>query len=251
MEWENMIIDESVNFLIKKDLQTFMQKRDWFSGKGIPYRRGYLLHGPPGNGKTSAIRAMLTQAKLPAFTIKKMYDPDAMYYFEDMFEAASKSGGAFIILEDIDRAFSDKSDGKEANSNLVPFSVFLNCLDGISDADGIIVVATANNPQVLDKAILERPGRFDRVVHFPNPTLDLRKRYMASHLPEMDDESLTRIAGECNNMSFAQLREIYIIASQLADDRSMEVTETDVIDAHQRLVSALQKAKAKDAGYKA
>jgi AAA+ superfamily predicted ATPase len=250
MEWENLTLDESINFLIKKDLERFMQNKPWFSDKGIPYRRGYLLHGPPGNGKTTVIRAMLTQAKLPAFTIKKMYDPDAMYYFEDMFEAASKSGGAFVILEDIDRSFAPETGTKESTSNSVPFSVFLNCLDGISDSDGVIVIATANSPQILDKAILERPGRFDRVVHFPNPSIELRKRYIASHLPSFEDASLDIAARKCDNMSFAQLREIYIIASQLAEDSSRPVEVQDVLDAHERLVLYTKKASGRDAGYK-
>ena len=80
---------------------------------------------------------------------------------------------AMILLEDIDRTFprTGESQGK------VSLQQLLNCLDGVATGEGIVTVATANEPTILDPAILRRPGRFDRVVHFPNPSAVLRREY--------------------------------------------------------------------------
>jgi cell division protease FtsH len=80
-----------------------------------------------------------------------------------------------VILEDLDRAFP--TEGKRTQERTVSFQTLLNCLDGVGTQDGVIVVATANDPTCLDAAILKRPGRFDRVVQFRNPDTDLRREY--------------------------------------------------------------------------
>jgi ATP-dependent 26S proteasome regulatory subunit len=84
-----------------------------------------------------------------------------------LFEKAAENAPALVILEDLDRAFP--TEGKRTQERTVSFQTLLNCLDGVGSQDGIIVVATANDPTCLDPAILKRPGRFDRVVQFRNP----------------------------------------------------------------------------------
>src|SRR5439155_24452893 len=73
------------------------------------------------------------------------------------------------------RAFP--TERKRTRERTVSFQSLLNCLDGVGTQDGVIVVATANDPNCLDPAILKRPGRFDRVVHFRNPDAELRRQY--------------------------------------------------------------------------
>jgi AAA+ superfamily predicted ATPase len=244
IDWDDIVLDDSVRFMIKNDLESFMKKRVWFESKGLPYRRGYLLYGPPGNGKSTAIRAILTQTRIPAFTLKRMYDDDSMYYFEEMFEDASKQGNAIIILEDIDRCLAAKgTPNKDSETCRIPMSVFLNCLDGVADADGVIVVATANTPQVLDSAILQRPGRFDRVISFPNPSPENRERYFRKLLENPFNDDVAELVNVSNEMSFAQLREIYILGSQLADlNQDERANERHLIDACNKVKEYTSKA---------
>ena len=88
---------------------------------------------------------------------------------------------ALVILEDLDRAFP--TEGKRTRERTVSFQTLLNCLDGVGTQEGVIVVATANDPTCLDPAILKRPGRFDRVVQFRNPDPDLTPRVLPATQP--------------------------------------------------------------------
>jgi SpoVK/Ycf46/Vps4 family AAA+-type ATPase len=234
--WDDVIIDASIKRLIKDDFNSFMKKKEWFAKKHLPYRRGYLMHGPPGNGKTSVVKALLTEAKIPSFTMKKYFGSEAEEHFEEMFNKASQTENAIILLEDIDRIFATKVVEKDSSMAAVSFSTFLNCLDGVSNADGLIVIATANNPKNLDSAILERPGRFDRVVNFPNPNAELRKEYLHKLSPHLSENDLDDVLPKNADMSFAQLKEVYILAHQVAEEESREdITAQDLGTAIQRL----------------
>ena len=94
----------------------------------------------------------------------------------------------------------------------ISLAQLLNCLDGLATEDGLVVVATANDPVALDPAILKRPGRFDRVVAFPNPNPALRTKYLRKLNPNIGLEDLNGAVADCDGFSFAQLREAYILA---------------------------------------
>lgn len=138
------------------------------------------------------------------------------------FEEAARSAPSLLIFEDLDRAFVVKDDRDQRARTTLQH--FLNCLDGIGTQDGLIMVATANDPSTLDAAILKRPGRFDRVVAFRPPERDLCVEYLHQiGRGTIDPVSLTSLAGEAAGLSFAQLRESYILAGQLAFDSQSSI----------------------------
>ena len=225
VEWDDLIIDANVTNLLKNDFETFWERAEWFQDRNLPFRRGYLLHGPPGNGKTSAIRAMMTSRKLNAHTLR-FFDPRTEDSdLDEVFDSAQRDRPSLVLLEDIDRAFPK---GGESKSK-ISLPQLLNCLDGVATGEGIVVVATANDPAVLDPAILRRPGRFDRVVHFANPDEELRLEYFRRMNSGLGDDQLRQPVDASNGFSFAQLREAYVMAGQFAFERSGEVTENDLL----------------------
>jgi ATP-dependent 26S proteasome regulatory subunit len=82
---------------------------------------------------------------------------------------------------------------------------------------------------LLDPAILRRPGRFDRVVHFPNPSPELRQEYFRRIDPTFGSAKLKELALKSSGLSFAQLREAYIMAGQYAFERKGEITREDLL----------------------
>ena len=133
-----------------------------------------------------------------------------------------------IVIEDLDRAFP--TEGKRTRERATSFQCLLNCLDGLGTQDGVIVVATANDPTCLDAAILKRPGRFDRVVQFRNPTPGLRRQYYKQLSPVLTGEQFEIAIEKTEGFSFAQLRETYILGSQSAFEHGREITVADVIE---------------------
>jgi hypothetical protein len=222
--WDQLVLDPSIVSLLKNDFESFFLREPWFRKMRLPFRRGYLLHGPPGNGKSTAIRAMLTSAGLTAYTIRlfdgQIDDGD----LDRVFERAVKHAPAMILLEDIDRAFPRTGESKSK----VSLQQLLNCLDGVATGEGIVTVATANEPTILDPAILRRPGRFDRVVQFPNPSAVLRQEYFCRMLDELATANLDPVVSDSAGFSFAQLREAYIIAGQMAFEGNREICVEDL-----------------------
>lgn len=93
------------------------------------------------------------------------------------------------------------------------------------------MVATANDPSVLDPAILARPGRFDRVILFPRPGRELRRKYFHKFCPDLTREKLADCLAGSEGLSFAQLREVYILAGQRAYEKGQEITGRNLAEA--------------------
>jgi hypothetical protein len=230
-DWDSVVLDASLSRLVRSDFQTFLERKQWFETNRIPYRRGYLLHGPPGNGKTSVLRLMASD---PRVSVTTMFWEESLAAGDRglilMFKWAAENAPTIVILEDIDRHFP--KDSSSHQTHRISTAHLLNCLDGIATASGVIVVATANDPAQLDGAILRRPGRFDRVVEFKNPSAELRSTYIEKHcIGPCAPDILCQIVQKSAGFSFAQLREAYVLAGNLAYDRGGDVMAEDMVAA--------------------
>jgi ATP-dependent 26S proteasome regulatory subunit len=171
---------------------------------------------------------MLNTRGLNGHSIRLFQEHTDDAHLERMFRIAASSAPSLVVIEDIDRAFPrTPSPGARCKVSL---QQLLNSLDGIDSQDGVIVVATANDPTVLDSAILRRPGRFDRVVALPSPDRQLRLRYFSKFNPHLNDEALFQAAEDSDGLSFAQLKEAYILAGQKAFERNTNVTGNDLLE---------------------
>jgi ATPase family associated with various cellular activities (AAA) len=224
---DDLVLDPEITRLVARDFEFFWGHEEHFRRLRLPFRRGYLFHGPPGNGKSSMARYLQTSRCLPAYTIRFLDNTTDDADLDQMFQYAGENAPAIILLEDIDRIFPKGGTSKTH----VSLQQLLNCLDGIGSAEGIVTIATANDPTALDPAILKRPGRFDRVVLFANPKPELRHRYFTKMMPGLDSRELAAAVLEADGFSFAQLRECFIMAMQTALMDARDVNGEDLIDA--------------------
>jgi hypothetical protein len=226
--WDEIVMNDTVRRCIRDDFLFFTTRESWFRDNRLPFKRGYLLVGPPGNGKTMIARAMASTPGFSAmtfdFTAPHRNDNSDLFM---AFEAAAGRAPAVILLEDIDRIFESPGHTQVTKDGL------LNCLDGAGIYDGIVVVATANNPEGIDPALLHRPGRFDRVVRIENPDGELRYRqlhhlFSRSVSSRVSEPVLRRVAGESAGFSMADLKEVFVSAGC---ECYTEQSET-ILDAH-------------------
>ncbi|XP_063882200.1 mitochondrial chaperone BCS1-like isoform X1 [Scylla paramamosain] len=160
----SVVLDEGIAERILTDVQDFMNNPEWYSNRGIPYRRGYLLHGPPGCGKSSFITALAGELQLGICVLnlsERGLTDDRLNHL-----LALAPENTIILLEDVDSAFTNREETAEVKAaysglNRLTFSGLLNCLDGVASSEARIVFMTTNYPERLDAALI-RPGRVDR-----------------------------------------------------------------------------------------
>ncbi|KAK6999340.1 mitochondrial chaperone BCS1-like isoform X1 [Biomphalaria glabrata] len=159
----SVILDRGVSERIFDDIQGFINNSKWYIERGIPYRRGYLLYGPPGCGKSSYIMALAGAIDYSICVLnlsdKGMSDDRLTHLLTNAPEQS------IILLEDIDAAFVSRDVTKENSiayqgMGRLTLSGLLNALDGVASAEARILFMTTNYIERLDKALI-RPGRVD------------------------------------------------------------------------------------------
>lgn len=157
--FDSVVLPASVQQALQEDLRGFTESRERLARVEMPWRRGYLLSGPPGTGKTSvslAIAAALNfnLARLPLSDIKS----DG-----ELIKAVSQLGGeTVLVIEDIDAySISHDRDHNSARDGALSLSGLLNSLDGFETPEGLVTIVTTNHIEKLDPALV-RSGRLDR-----------------------------------------------------------------------------------------
>jgi chaperone BCS1 len=170
----SVILDEGIKERIVADVRDFLGRQQWYLDRGIPYRRGYLLHGPPGSGKTSFVQALAGELDFSVAMINLseigVTDDRLAYLFTKL------PPRTILLLEDADAAFVNRRQ-READGYggaTVTFSGLLNALDGLSAGEERIAFLTTNHIDRLDPALI-RPGRIDVIQHLGQAT-----RYQAA-----------------------------------------------------------------------
>ncbi len=243
--WDSVVLEQALGS-VREDFETFWESESWFIDRGLPYRRGFLLYGPPGNGKTSTARVMACHPLVSAFSIDFSSEDLPNYALSELFGSAEDNAPAVVILEDLDRMFGAD---RRHNRTVITLPHLLACLDGLAKQNGIVVVATANDPSTLDPAILRRPGRFDRLVQFPAPSLQARCDYLAKLTGwAVDDAAITEAAREADRLSFAQVREAYILAGQRSFRRNEAVVADELLAAIRALRSEFNSVSLRTGG---
>jgi hypothetical protein len=210
--WGDLLLAPAVAARVDAEVVGFFKPRvaELYRSMDVPYRRGVLMHGPPGNGKTSIIRAI--GASMPD-VYGMILRPDAAMGDAELkwvFKRWRRHAPALLVIEDLDHLLKEQ----------INLSHFLNHVDGVEGAPtgGLMMLATTNHPERLDPAISNRPGRFDVVIDVPSPDRGQRREFFVRHLSgaERSAATIDAVVSETAGLSFSHLHEVVRLSGLLA-----------------------------------
>ena len=207
--FENVFFDQRKQ--VRDRVKFFLEHRDWYEKKGIPYTLGFMFHGPPGTGKTSSIKAIANAGRrhiinIQLSEIKTKQQLQHLFFNDEIHVFNGANTEKYIIpvaerlyvIEDIDamgdvvlrrewkkpvveekKKEDDMFGDRKEEKDTFDLSFLLNLLDGTLEANGRIIAFSSNYPERIDKALI-RPGRVDMIVHFKNCTRAVLKEMVDS-----------------------------------------------------------------------
>lgn len=206
-----------------------MQHAEGYKLMRVHVPRGILLYGPPGNSKTTLVKALASSVHAAFFAVTgadvySSYVGDAERTVRDIFARARSTVPSIIFLDEIDTLVGSRGIGGVATAQDVSTSLLATLLtemDGVQSAEGVIVVGATNRREVLDPALL-RPGRLEVHIHVPQPDQAARADILRVHMRKLrtvagiDVEALAvatpgwsgaELAGLCQEAAMLALRE--------------------------------------------
>ncbi len=192
--WDDIVLKDDIKQQIQDNTVSILEHNETLASLGMCPNRNVILISPPGMAKTTIFRAIATQVYDQMSCIwctgKSIERADDV---TSLFQAARSLAPCIIFIEDMDLFGGDRSFGGE---NRV-LNEFLACLDGTTENAGVVVMASTNDVQSMDEALINRPGRFDEKIEIPLPDAIDRAKMLANFfkkLSAMPDESVSEDA---------------------------------------------------------
>lgn len=208
-----MLPDGAVDRLLA-EFKQFWTLRSKFAERGFVFKRGMLLWGPPGSGKTSGIWQMTQElVRTHKGIVVFVEEPNLATACIGIIRRIEPDRPMICILEDLDALVQQHGDHG-----------YLALLDGETQISNVVHIATTNYPEYLDRRFVDRPSRFDTIMLVDMPSAEARKVYFKSKEPSLDDVTLRRWVSATEGYSIAHLREV-IVAIRCFDQKESDVFE--------------------------
>lgn len=194
-------IEEIIN-----DMKIFWEKRETYKSFGLIHKRGILLYGDPGCGKSGILQICIKHLieKLNGVVIN-LKDVDSIKAYVEIipkFRQIEPERPLVVIIEDIDSVADDDN---------YSTSVLLNILDGVKQIENVVYMATTNYPERLAERITNRPSRFDRRYYISPPDSNIRKSYLKEKIKGTNIEiDIEKWVKDTENLSISHLKELFI-----------------------------------------
>ena len=198
--WEDLILAPALKNEIEANTVGFLNRRAKLATYGIPPRRGVILVGEPGTGKTLISKILMSRSPGITCIVAHQSGLEHSRYIYELYNLAEDLKPSIVFIEDIDLVGEKRGEGL--------FSL-LSALDGVEECRDIVTVASTNFLEVIDKALTERPSRFDRIIQLPPPSLEQRSeliRSLSQKIP-MDENIQDYLARRTEHYTPAQVQE--------------------------------------------
>ena len=199
-------VDDLIDFAdslpakILYEIENFWDLGDVFTRHGYLHRRGYLLYGPQGSGKSSVVHQVVHRIIKAGHVAVFCEHPGFLTRAMEVFRRIEPDRPVVCLFEDIDAIIEIHGD-----------SELLQWLDGSHQINKVINIATTNYPERLDRRIVSRPRRFDRIIKIEAPAPAIRETYLRKKLPDLAaNGELAKWVALTEGLSFAALAELVI-----------------------------------------
>lgn len=195
---------------VLSEIQKFWEKEELFLEYELTYKRGILLYGPPGSGKSCTIQLIMADVVSRDGIVIKFGDPDLFIAGMRILRQIQQDTPVVVIMEDIDSTLE-----------IYDESEVLNLLDGVNQVTKTVFLATTNYPEKLGARIVNRPSRFDKRFRIGFPSAESRRLYllhlMKEKTPEMLGINLEQWVEDTDKMTVAHLKELFVATVILGD----------------------------------
>lgn len=196
------------------DIKKFWKKVDIYKKYNLMHKRGILLYGDPGCGKSGILQLCMKHIieDLSGIVVNLKDEDSIKAYAESVpkLRQIEPSRPLVVIIEDIDGITGDSS---------YSTSVLLNILDGIKQIENVVYIATTNYPEKLEERITNRPSRFDRRYYIAPPSAEVRKSYLQKKIGKSKAKiNIDRWVKDTEGLSMSHLKELFISVVVLDND---------------------------------
>jgi SpoVK/Ycf46/Vps4 family AAA+-type ATPase len=235
LNFESVVLPEVSKKAIKVGALEFFNKKAVYSKNKIPFKRGLIFTGVPGTGKTLTGKVLMKESDatflwVTAGDLGDKYT-EASKTAKNLFNMAKELSPCILFIEDVDD-FLEKNGAIDAVKTQ---------MDGIDGLDGIVTILCTNFPEKLPLALVDRPSRFDDVIVFSLPDLDLRLGILNQVSEDMEivnrDVILKELASKTKGLTGSHLKEILVYALLLSTDENREtILEKDLNQALKKVL---------------
>jgi len=216
-----LLFPDSKSSEVLGELQKFWDREQYFKNREgktpIKYKRGMILYGPAGSGKTSTIALVMKDVIERGGVVFVFTDPDTFIEGVRIFRKVQPKTKVVVLMEDIDVILSRHDE-----------STVLNILDGVNSFEDVVFLATTNYPDKLGARIINRPSRFDKRIKIGYPSFEARKMYLEYLLTKTEIKEkkvdVSKWAEDTDGFSLAHIKELVVSVIILDNDYSEALT---------------------------
>jgi len=198
---DDLLLLDDISIEVTKEISKFWKKRNEFKSRGFSHRRGYLFYGRAGTGKSSIVKQIINSVinEQDGIVINcTSTGPYIIIKAIEQIRIVEPNRNILCIFEDIDSIIDEYGEQE-----------ILSLLDGENLIDYVLNIATTNYPERLDKRIVSRPRRFDRIIKIVEPNKEIRRKYFQEKLKVNDDE-VEKYVEISNGFTYASLSDLVI-----------------------------------------